>query len=204
MQWTAVQAGNINDPLRVLEQGPDRQRAPIAWCGGVSSICGASESRCNHDGSGGWSGQGQKHDRHRSSPEAIGLHEGDFMAAASPQIHRLELNRQAHHVLNALRCTKRTLLGCGAIQAFADVAAHAIPARYAREDIASEALLRLGFRRYGNRNVRQPPPLARRGTLKLRGGPGANPTLTLQQSPDRDYPSRCSQWRCANDATHNR
>ncbi len=107
------------------------------------------------------------------------------MAAASPQIHRLELNRQAHHVLNALRCTKRTLLGCGAIQAFADVAAHAIPARYAREDIASEALLRLGFRRYGNRNVRQPPSLARRRTLKLRGGPGANPTLTLQESPAR-------------------
>jgi len=45
MQWTAVAARNINDPLRVLEQGPDRQRAPV-WCsGGVSSINGASESR---------------------------------------------------------------------------------------------------------------------------------------------------------------
>ena len=35
-------ARNVRDPSRVLEQGPDRQRAPGAWRGGVSSIAGAS------------------------------------------------------------------------------------------------------------------------------------------------------------------
>ena len=83
MQWTAVQARNIRDPLRVLEQGPDRQRAPICCSGGVSSINGASESRCSHDGSGSRAGQEQLGDRHRSSREAMGLHEGGFMAAPS-------------------------------------------------------------------------------------------------------------------------
>jgi len=68
MQWTAIAARNIRDPLRVLEQGPDRQRAPV-WCsGGVSSIDGASESRCSHDGSAGRSRQGPQRIRHRSSP----------------------------------------------------------------------------------------------------------------------------------------
>ncbi len=79
MQWTAVQARNIGDPLRVLEQGPDRQRAPI-WCsGGLSSIRGASESRCSHDGSGGQGWQELQRIRYRSSPEAMGVHEGSFM-----------------------------------------------------------------------------------------------------------------------------
>ena len=78
MQWTAIAARNIRDPLRVLEQGPDRQRAPI-WCsGGVSSINGASESRYSHDGSAGRSWQGPEGDRYRSSPGAMGLHEGGF------------------------------------------------------------------------------------------------------------------------------
>ena len=63
----------------VLEQGPDRQRAPAGWCGGLSSINGASESRCNHDGPAPRSLQGQQHDRHRSSLEAMAVHEGDFM-----------------------------------------------------------------------------------------------------------------------------
>jgi hypothetical protein len=86
MQWTACvssrksHARNIRDPSRVLEQGPDRQRAPDVWCGGVSSINGASESRCHHDGSAGTRRHGQQRDRHRSSPEATGLHEGGFMA----------------------------------------------------------------------------------------------------------------------------
>ena len=65
---------------KMLEQGPDRQRAPD-WCsGGVSSICGASESRCSHDGSAGQGRQGQQRIRHRSSPAAIAVHEGGFMA----------------------------------------------------------------------------------------------------------------------------
>ncbi len=75
-----LHARNVRDPSRVLEQGPDRQRAP-GWCsGGVSSIDGASQSRCIHDGSAQRSQQGQHHDRHRSSPAAMGVHEGDFMA----------------------------------------------------------------------------------------------------------------------------
>ncbi len=73
------QARNIRDPSRVLEQGPDRQRAPTGCSGGVSSINGASESRCSHDGSAAWARQGQKHDQHRSSREAMALHEGGFM-----------------------------------------------------------------------------------------------------------------------------
>jgi hypothetical protein len=53
----------------VLEQGPDRQRTP-GWCsGGVSSICGASESRCIHDGPATRNQQGPQRERHRSSPE---------------------------------------------------------------------------------------------------------------------------------------
>ena len=42
----------------------------------MSSINGASKSRCNHDGSGSRTEQGQKCDRHRSSRAAMGLHEG--------------------------------------------------------------------------------------------------------------------------------
>jgi anti-sigma factor ChrR (cupin superfamily) len=71
---------NITDPLRVLEQGPDRQRAPC-WCsGGLSSIRGASESRCIHHGSATSSGQLPHADRHRSLPAATALHEAPFMA----------------------------------------------------------------------------------------------------------------------------
>jgi hypothetical protein len=55
---------------------------------------------------------------------------------------------------------------------------------------------------YGKRNGANPPQRQKRRTLKLRGGTGADPTLTLQQSPARDHPSRCAQRRCANDATH--
>ena len=62
----------------VLEQGPDRQRAPICCSGGVSSINGASESRCSHDGPGSGCQQGPQPIRHRSSPGATGLHEGGF------------------------------------------------------------------------------------------------------------------------------
>ncbi len=82
MQWTATlrHARNIRDPLRVLEQGPDRQRAPCCCSGGVSSIGGASESRCIHDGSGSRGRQQQPRFRHRSLPAAMGIHEGGFMA----------------------------------------------------------------------------------------------------------------------------
>jgi hypothetical protein len=49
---------------------------------------------------------------------------------------------------------------------------------------------------HGNGDSRKPPPAEKRRTLKLRGGPGANPTLTLHQSPARGHPSRCTQRRC--------
>ena len=84
MQWTAIRPGTSGDPSRVLEQGPDRQRAPTGCSGGVSSINGASESRCSHDGSAARAGQGQKHDRHRSSREAMALHEAGFTVMGSP------------------------------------------------------------------------------------------------------------------------
>ena len=64
----------------VLEQGPDRQRAPGCCSGGVSSIDGASESRCSHDGPGGGFQQRLAPFRHWSSWRATGLHEGGFMA----------------------------------------------------------------------------------------------------------------------------
>jgi hypothetical protein len=75
-----LHARNVRDPSRVLEQGPDRQRAPGSWCGGVSSICGASESRCIHDGPASPGEQAATPGRHRSLPAAIGLHEGGFTA----------------------------------------------------------------------------------------------------------------------------
>ncbi|MFO0003042.1 MAG: hypothetical protein ACK559_18100, partial [bacterium] len=65
------------------EQGPDRQRAPLCCSGGVSSINGASESRCSHDAP---AGQGQhwlQHFRHRSTLLATGLHEAGFIAASA-------------------------------------------------------------------------------------------------------------------------
>jgi len=78
---TGPRSGDIRDPLRVLEQGPDRQRAPT-WCsGGVSSINGASESRCHHDEPAEKLRQPAEGDRHCSSPSAIRLHEGGFMKA---------------------------------------------------------------------------------------------------------------------------
>lgn len=60
----------------MLEQGPDRQRAPRCCSGGVSSINGASESRCSHDGPAQRSQQGLQHFRHWSSRGATGVHEG--------------------------------------------------------------------------------------------------------------------------------
>jgi hypothetical protein len=97
MQWTASgllkvnsHARNIRDPSRVLEQGPDRQRAPL-WCsGGVSSICGASESRCYHNGSAFRGRQSPQRIRHRSLPAAIGLHEG---ASWQPNSRRSQPSR---------------------------------------------------------------------------------------------------------------
>jgi hypothetical protein len=84
VQWTACvpsrkwHARNISNPSRVLEQGPDRQRTPDCCSGGVSSINGASESRCSHDGPAQRSQQGPQPIRHRSSPGAMGLHDGGF------------------------------------------------------------------------------------------------------------------------------
>jgi hypothetical protein len=69
--------------MKELEQGPDRQRAPEAWCSrGVSSIRGASESRCSHNGHAHWGPQRQQQIRHFSSPGATGVHKGGFMGLA--------------------------------------------------------------------------------------------------------------------------
>jgi hypothetical protein len=78
VQWTATlrHARNVRDPSRVLEQEPDRQRAPRCCSGGVSSIRGASESRCSHNRTAQRCRQGLPRDRHRSSPAATGVHEG--------------------------------------------------------------------------------------------------------------------------------
>ena len=59
----------------MLEQGPDRQRAPDCCSGGGASINGASESRCSHVGPAQWSQQGLQYFRHWSSLRATGLHE---------------------------------------------------------------------------------------------------------------------------------
>jgi hypothetical protein len=73
--------GTSVDPSRVLEQGPDRQRAPTGCCGGVSSICGASESLCSHDAPAGWPRQQHPRIRHRSLPAAMGLDEEGVTSA---------------------------------------------------------------------------------------------------------------------------
>ena len=70
-----------SDRVEMLEQGPDRQRAPEICCGGVSSMGGASESRCSQIGPTQGIQQGVQHSRHRSSPGAMGLHEGGFIVA---------------------------------------------------------------------------------------------------------------------------
>ena len=62
----------------VLEQGPDRQRAPVCCSGGVSSMNGASESRCSHNGTAHGCLQRMQQLRHRSSLRATGLHEAGF------------------------------------------------------------------------------------------------------------------------------
>jgi hypothetical protein len=79
---SGVEAVRLKPPRQVrhfwsemVEQGPDRQRAP-GWCsGGVSSIDGASVSRCIHDGPGPRRQQQLRRDRHPSSPEATAVHE---------------------------------------------------------------------------------------------------------------------------------
>ena len=77
VQWTTRdhQVRNVRDPLRLLEQGPDRQRTPRCCSGGVSSIVGASESRCIHDGTARRPRQAPAGDSHLSSSAATGLHE---------------------------------------------------------------------------------------------------------------------------------
>ena len=92
VQWTACvpsrknHAMNVSDPSRMLEQGPDRQRAPRCCSGGVSSINGASESRCSHDGPDSGCQQGLQHFRHWSSLRATGLHEGGFTRADQTEV----------------------------------------------------------------------------------------------------------------------
>ena len=78
----AFQPRDVRDPSRVLEQGPDRQRAPDKCSGGVSSISGASESRCPHDHSAKPKGNHPYRRRNGSSPAAIRLHEGRFTSEA--------------------------------------------------------------------------------------------------------------------------
>ena len=52
---------------------------------GVSSIDGASESRCSHYGGGIRGPQGLQRNQDRSSPEAMGVHEGGFHAGGGGQ-----------------------------------------------------------------------------------------------------------------------
>ena len=59
----------------MLEQEPDRQRAPRGCSGGVSSIAGASESRCSHDGPARRCRPEPAPIRHGCSPMATGLDE---------------------------------------------------------------------------------------------------------------------------------
>jgi hypothetical protein len=84
VQWTAtwLHARNVRNPSRVLEQGPDRQLTPGCCSGGVSSIDGASESRCSQNGSGGWRQQEQRRDPHPSLPAATHRHAGLLAAGA--------------------------------------------------------------------------------------------------------------------------
>ena len=85
MQWTAwissrkVTPGTSVIRREVLEQGPDRQRAPDRCSGGVSSIRGASESDAHTMDRPTDTGNSRGGIGHRSSPSATGLHEGGFM-----------------------------------------------------------------------------------------------------------------------------
>jgi hypothetical protein len=82
-QKTTVMRQNVRDPLRVLEQGPDRQRAPCQCSGGLSSIRGASESDAHTIGRLAVAGNRQRQSGHRSSWEAMGVHEGAFTDAVA-------------------------------------------------------------------------------------------------------------------------
>lgn len=80
-------ARTVTDPLRVLEQGPDRQRAPGRCSGGLSSIRGASEFDAlmiepPMDLGNPFAAIG-----HRSSSPAMAVHEGGFMTTRRRQVN---------------------------------------------------------------------------------------------------------------------
>ena len=73
-----LHARNIRDPSKMLEQGPDRQRAPGPCSGGLSSICGASESDAYTIGWRSVGGNLRGAIGEVSSSAATLLHEGGF------------------------------------------------------------------------------------------------------------------------------
>jgi len=80
VQWTAIRPGTSH-LVKSVGAGAGSSARSCRLLRGVSSINGASESRCSHDGSASKNGQGAQRIRYRSSPEAMGLHEGGFMGA---------------------------------------------------------------------------------------------------------------------------
>ena len=75
-----LHARNIRDPSKMLEQGPDRQRAPCRCSGGLSSIRGASESDAHTIGWRSVGGNLRGAIGQVSSSAATRLHEGGFTA----------------------------------------------------------------------------------------------------------------------------
>jgi hypothetical protein len=121
------------------------------------------------------------------APGAGELHNPDWIMG----IRAMDLQLRQQLVINALQqllhTRDRTGIGHGRI-----VAGLANACKQIGSYAHAQELLRQGhtyldsnIRRYGNRTIRQPPPRARRRTLNLRGGPVANPSLTLQKSPAR-------------------
>jgi hypothetical protein len=79
-------ARTVTDPLRVLEQGPDRQRAPGRCSGGLSSIRGASEFDALMIEPPMDLGNPLAAIGHRSSSPAMAVHEGGFMTTRRRQV----------------------------------------------------------------------------------------------------------------------
>jgi hypothetical protein len=71
-------ARNARDPSKMLEQGPDRQRAPCRCSGGLSSIRGASESVAGPMGRASGGGNPKGAIGQVSSSASTGVHEGGY------------------------------------------------------------------------------------------------------------------------------
>jgi hypothetical protein len=87
-------ARTVTDPLRVLEQGPDRQRAPGRCSGGLSSIRGASEFDALMIEPPMDLGNPLAAIGHRSSSPAMAVHEGGFMTMSRPPAMAVAQQRQ--------------------------------------------------------------------------------------------------------------